>query len=277
MERLIDLHTHTAASDGSMHPGELVRHAKEQGLFAVAITDHDTVDGIEAALEEGEKSDIEVVPGIEISVDFNPEMHILGYFFGDTYHNIKGLLADLKRNREERNPKIVNRLNELGFGITMNEVEMEALGAVVGRPHIAKVLIKKGYVHSVEEAFEKYLSYGKPAYFKKDKLSPQSGIGEIIKAGGVPVLAHPRYLYFSEEALDQLLCELAEIGLKGVEANYVDNTPEETARFTKLAAKHHLIVTGGSDFHGSFKPDIEIGRGRGNLRVNYEVLEELKK
>lgn len=276
MERIIDLHMHSRASDGGMSPRELVRYAKYKGLSAIAITDHDTVDGIEDALDEAEQIDFEVVPGIEISADFDPEMHILGYFFGQSYLNIKSILDELKKNREERNPKIINKLNEMGFKISMEEVMREAGESIIGRPHIAKVMMKKGYVDSVREAFDKYLASGKPAYFKKDKLTPEEGIREIAKAGGIPALAHPIFLDMNLNRLDELLSKLVPEGLKGIEAYYVDNSHEDTGNLLRLAIKHNLLATGGSDFHGSFKPDIEIGTGYGNLYVPYELLEKMK-
>jgi len=276
MSKIIDLHTHTTASDGSMSPGELVRYAKSRGLAAVAVTDHDTVDGLEEALSEGEKAGIEVIPGVEISVDFEPEMHMLGYFPCKTFAKIAGVLNELRKNREERNPRIVKKLNEMGFNLTMYEVKKEAKGKVVGRPHIARVMVEKGYVNSIEEAFEKYLADGRPAYFKKGKLTPEQGIQEILKAEGIPVLAHPKYLYMDMAGLDVLLKDLKAKGLKGIEAYYVDNTPEETEEFLRLADKHGLIVTGGSDFHGSYKSRIEIGVGYGNLKVPYELLDNLR-
>jgi predicted metal-dependent phosphoesterase TrpH len=274
---MIDLHTHTTASDGSMSPAELVRHARNTGLCAVAITDHDTIDGIEEALDEGRKIGVEVIPGLEIGLSFEPEMHMLGYFFDDRYINLTHILDKLKKRRDERNPKIINKLNEMGFSITMQEVEKIAGSGVIGRPHIANVLIEKGYVGSMEEAFDKYLGSGRPAHFKKDKLTPEEGIREIKRAGGLPVLAHPKYLNRSVEELDDLLHKMTSAGLRGLEAIYVDNTNEETEIFTGLAEKHGLLVTGGSDFHGRNKPDIEIGRGRGNLNVPYILIEKMKK
>jgi len=276
MEKYIDLHTHTTASDGSMRPAELVKYAKSRGLAAVAVTDHDTVEGLDEALAAGIEAGIEVIPGVEIGVDFDSEMHILGYFPCKTYAKIADTLSTLRKNREERNPKIVRKLNEMGFSLTMDEVRKEAQGKIVGRPHIAKVLVKKGFVKSIEEAFEKYLANGRPAYFKKDRLSPRQGIQEILKAGGIPVLAHPKHLRLDMEHLDTLLEELKMKGLKGIEAYYVDNTAAETGVFLRLALKHDLIVTGGSDFHGKFKPNIQIGTGRGNLKVPYELLEKLR-
>lgn len=276
MEKLIDLHTHSTASDGSMSPRELVMHAKLKGLSSIAVTDHDTIAGIADALDEGKRINMEVIPGVEIGVDHKPEMHILGYFTEENYKNISDILITLRKNREERNPKIIKKLNELGFEISMEEVEREAGGKVIGRPHIARVLIRKGYLRSIEEAFEKYLGNGRPAYFEKDKLSPGEGIKLIIKAGGIPVLAHPVLMKLDNEQLEILISNLKEAGLKGIEANYVENSDKDTEYLLALAGKYNLLVTGGSDFHGSFKPDIEIGIGRGNLEIPYELLNKLK-
>ncbi|HHY24009.1 MAG TPA: PHP domain-containing protein, partial [Clostridiaceae bacterium] len=168
----IDLHTHSTASDGSMEPAELVNHAKRSGLVAIALTDHDTIDGIEEALEQGKNINMEVLPGIEIGVDFEPEMHILGYFNDKDYMNIIHRLSFLRKNREVRNEKTIKKLNELGFNITIAEVKERAEGNIVGRPHIARTMVDKGYMNSINDAFKTYLAYGKPAYFKKDKLTP---------------------------------------------------------------------------------------------------------
>ena len=276
MERWIDLHTHTTASDGSMSPRELVRHAKENGLTAIAITDHDTIAGLPDALDEAEKLGIEVITGLEIGVEFKPEMHILGYFLNNNYENINKTLIKLRESREERNPKIIHTLNQMGMEITLQEVEAEALGNVVGRPHIAKVLIKKGYVKSMEDAFSRYLASGRPAYFKKDKLSPEEGIWEIRNAGGIPVLAHPIFLNFNHSELDQLVGALAKAGLGGIEAYYSENSKDETGNLLRIAIKHQLLVTGGSDFHGSIKPNIALGKGRGNLEISYDLLDKMR-
>jgi predicted metal-dependent phosphoesterase TrpH len=276
MIKRIDLHTHSTASDGTMEPGELVKYAKSRGLAAIALTDHDTVEGIKEAYEEGLRIGFEVVPGLEISVDFEPEMHILGYFFGNSYLDIEDTLICLRKSREERNPEIIKKLNDMGFDINMEEVSKIAARGVVGRAHIAKVLVDKGYVGSVGEAFDKFLSSGRPAFVKRDKFTPEQGINEIIRAGGIPVLAHPIYLGRSYAELDSLFYELKIMGLKGIEAYYVDNTPQDTENMVKLAHKHGLLITGGSDFHGTFKSDIEIGVGYGNLDISYELLERLK-
>lgn len=274
---IIDLHTHSSASDGSLQPAELVRHARQKGLKALAVTDHDTIDGLEEAVAEGNRIGIEVLPGIEISADFSSEMHILGYFINGNYSHISDVLAMLLEKRNERNPKIVRKLNDMGYEITMEEVLRQSNGGVTGRLHIAKVLLDKGYVGSVNEAFNMLLSSGRPAYFKKEKLTPEQCIGEIIAAGGIPVLAHPIYLNMVYGELDVLLEKLKKAGLMGIEAYYVDNSEEHTKTYLSLAEKHELLVTGGSDFHGSYKPDIEIGIGRGSLKVPSEVLVRLKK
>lgn len=277
MDKRIDLHTHSTASDGSMTPRELIRHAKESGLSAIAITDHDTIDGVEEALDEGTKVGIEVIAGVEISVEFEPEMHILGYFFGNTYKNMEPILKRLKIARDERNPKMVEKLRSLGFDITMEEVQAEAGGNIVARSHMASVLLKKGYVQSIREAFDKYISEGKPAFVRKEKMSPEECIESITKAGGIPVIAHPIFLNRSWDELDKLVERLKKVGLRGIETYYVENSEEDTDNLLKIASKHNIVPTGGSDFHGIFKPDINISEGKGNLYVPYEVLEMLKK
>jgi len=278
MDKIIDLHTHSTASDGSMTSAELVRHAKEIGLAAIALTDHDTVGGVKEALEEGKRIGLEVIPGIEISVDYKPEMHILGFFLNiNEYANVKKELGLIKQGREERNKKIINKLNELDVNITEEEVKSVAAGDITGRPHIARVLMSKGYVKTMDEAFDKYLSKTGLAYFKRFELQPIDGIKLIKNAGGIPVIAHPIFLRKSYDDMDKLLGELKEYGLAGIEAIYSENSKEDTGNLLRLAIKHQLLVTGGSDFHGTYKSGIELGIGRGNLKVPYELLEKLRK
>ena len=297
--KYIDLHTHSTASDGSMAPDVLVRHAYGLGLSAIALTDHDTLDGAGLALEEGKRLGMEVIPGVEISVTLSswdlppvvsprsmqesksmvcmrPEMHLLGYFFSGNYSLLSDTLSELRDKREQRNPKIIKKLNELGFDITLGEAAAKAGGGMVGRPHIARALMEKGYISSIAEGFNKYLAAGRPAYVEKDKLTPEEGITEIIRAGGVPVLAHPIYLGLKGTELGKVLEKLKAAGLRGIEALYTENTQEQTEELLKLAAEYGLKVTGGSDFHGSFKPGIEAGTGRGNLRVPYDLLLALR-
>ncbi|MDA8233472.1 MAG: PHP domain-containing protein [Clostridia bacterium] len=277
---MIDLHVHTTASDGTLTPGELVALAREKGLRAVAITDHDTVDGVGEALEAGSRLGIEVIPGVEISVDHKGgEMHILGYYFNPQSPYLLEQLNLLQEYRNQRNPKMVDRLNQLGLKVTLEELEGEAGGKVIGRPHLASLMVKKGYVRTKQEAFDRYLATGKPAYFKKEKLTPAEGIELVTKAGGLAVLAHPKYL--KEAAQPQQLAELLEelkgFGLKGIEAYYSAHKPKETACYLELAGKLGLVVTGGSDFHGANKPEINLGTGDGNLLIPDELLRGLKR
>lgn len=276
MKKYIDLHTHTNASDGSMTPSELVEYAATNGLGAIAITDHDSIDGVSEALEQSKISGIEVIPGLEISVDYEPEMHILGYFSDENYTNIKGALYSLKESRNERNPKIIQKLREIGFEISMDEVREEATGEIIGRPHIARVLFKKGYIGSVKEAFDKYLSSGKPAFFKKNMLTPGEGIKIIKEAGGIPVLAHPVLLQRDYPKLERIVAELVKKGLGGIEAIYAENSEEDTKNHIRLANKYNLLITGGSDYHGNIRPNVNLGSGYGSLRVSYEYLVKLK-
>lgn len=278
MTDLIDLHVHSTASDGTMSPRELVFHAAAKGLKAIALTDHDTVDGVAEAEAAGREASVEVIPGVEIGVDYFGEMHILGYFIN---YNDPVLVSGLKRvrsYRDERNPQMAEKLRKLGFDINMQEVADASEGKVVGRPHFASVLVKKGYVKDNAEAFNLYLGAGKPAYVKKDKLTPQQGIELIKAAGGLPVLAHPKYLRTGgKQDLDGLVRELGSYGLQGIEVYYSEHTPEETDSFFKLAQENKLIITGGTDFHGANKPEVEIGTGRGSLAVSYDLLKQFKK
>ena len=274
--RLIDLHTHTTASDGNLTPSENVRLAVSKGLAAMAITDHDTLAGVAEALRAAQGTGLEVIPGVEISVDYEPEMHMLGYFLGGDYLRMERVLSELKENRDERNPRIIKKLNEMGMDISMEEVRSVAKGDIIGRPHIARALVDKGYAGTTVEAFNKYLGDGKPAFFKKAKLTPKQGIREILNAGGLPVLAHPVLLGKSEAELDLLLKDLKNDGLMGIEAYYSENSEDQTEELLRLAEKHGLLATVGSDWHGNYEYNIEIGKGKGNLAVGYEVLEAMK-
>ena len=274
--RYIDLHTHTTASDGTLKPQELVNLAQQSGLAAIAITDHDTVDGVEAALKEGLALGLEVIPGVEISVDFINETHILGYFINPYDSNLRQVLEKLREFRQKRNPLMVKRLNQLGFAITLEEVAQEAKGNVIGRPHIAKVLMSKGYVKSMQEAFALYLAQGKPGYVAKEKLTAKEAIGLIRTSGGIPVLAHPKCLQLDFPDLEKALQHLVQLGLKGIEAYYSTHSQAETQYYLQLAERYNLLITGGSDFHGSNKPEIKLGKGIGKLAVPYHLLAKLK-
>lgn len=276
---LIDLHAHTTASDGSLTPTELTDLAQEIGLKAVAVTDHDTLDGLPEALARGSEIGLEVVPGVEISAEFHPgTMHILGYDLDHTRPELAGRLAELQEARRTRNPKIVDKLTSLGLEITMEEVEAAAGGGQIGRPHFARVMIDRGYVASTQEAFDRYLTKGGPAYVDKFRLAPTEAVAVIRKAGGLPVLGHPHSLRLDGlSALEGLAAELKEAGLVGLEVYYPEHSPRMTRDFLALAQKLDLAPTGGSDFHGAGKTGVELGRGAGDLSVPYDLLAGLRK
>ncbi len=274
---MVDLHTHSTASDGTYSPKELIYLAKKVGLKALALTDHDTIDGLPEAYQTAKEEGISFLCGVEISVKFEGpgHFHLLGYFL-EPPEELKEVLDKLKAARAERNKKMVGKLKELGIDISLEELQSIAEGEV-GRPHFAYLLVKKGYVKSVEEAFERYLKKGAPAYYPKALLTEEEAINAIKKAKGIPVLAHPITLKLSDEALKSYLIRLKELGLMGVEVYYSEHTREYTKFLEGLTSELSLIKTGGSDFHGKNKPDIKLGLGFGNLRVPDDCYYELKK
>jgi len=274
---IIDLHMHSTCSDGTFTPTELVREAKASGLTHMALTDHDTVGGVAEAREEALRQGIAFLSGLEISAECQPgTLHILGYGVDETSPPLLERLTAVQRWRDERNPKIVEKLGQLGVALTLPEVEAASGGGLVGRPHFAKVLVDKGYVATRQEAFDRYLAKGRPAYVDKARLSPEESIALIRAAGGVAVLAHPLQLQTPDEAtLDAILRALVEAGLQGLECHYRNHTPEDTRRFLALAKRYGLLVTGGSDFHGTNRPGIRLGVGEGELKVPGECWESL--
>ena len=274
----IDLHIHTTASDGSLTPSQVVRYAKEKGLKAIAITDHDTIHGNEEAIKEGIRAGIEVIPGVEISVDYSPgTMHMLGYFIATEDPILNEKLSLLQDSRADRNPKIIEKLNKLGISLTYDEVVQASGGGQVGRPHMAQVLVEKGYTKSIKEAFDKYLGKGAPAYLDKFRLGAAEAITMITDAGGLPVLAHPFTLSCkSSDELDALAKNLVHQGLRGIEVYYSEHDEKQTSSYKLLAKRYNLAITGGSDFHGKNIKGIDLGTGRGNLKIPYTILENLK-
>lgn len=279
---LADLHTHTTASDGMQSPAENVRLAKEAGLAAIAITDHDTVAGVAEAMLEGKRLGITVVPGVEVStVASGTDIHILGYYTNNEDEKWLSRLSSLRGLRDQRNEMILNKLNELGITVTMEEViaaahgnsNMEALQAAavsIGRPHIAAVLVNKGIVSNMKEAFDLYLKTGAAAYVNPPRLNPFEAVDWIREAGGTSVIAHPG-LYGN----DSLVEEIIRYGIQGIEVFHSDHNPEDESRYAQLAAKYQLIATGGSDFHGSRQGVIFHGE-IGNRTVDAKVLQQLE-
>lgn len=276
---MIDLHAHTTASDGSSTPTELVALAKSVGLSAVAVTDHDTAGGCAEAVAAGADMGIEVVPGIEISVDYpQGEFHLLGYFIDYTHPEFLGRITYLQENRFNRNGVMLRKMREIGFDITMEDIEAESGGGQIGRPHMARALLKKGYVGSVQEAFDRYLADGRPLHVPKVKLSPKEAIDLVHLGGGVAVLAHPKFMEFpTEEGLDAEIAGLKEAGLDGLECYYSQHTEAETGQYLGLARKYGLAVTCGSDYHGVSKPTVPLGVVFQGRAGSPDLLAELKR
>jgi len=274
----IDLHVHTTASDGTMSPAEVVRYAKEKGLRTIAITDHDTIEGIAEGLQEGRKLGLEVIPGVEVSVDFaKGTMHLLGYYIDYTSAELLEKLAIVQRARAERNLKIIEKLRGLGIDIDLSEIKEAPEHGQIGRPHFAYALVQKGYVQNIQDAFERYLRKGGPAYAEKFKFSPQEAMSVIHKAGGVTVLAHPFTLnQLQLHDLEPVIVELKENGLDGIETYYPEHSEGQTKFYRHLAQKYGLAITGGSDFHGFNKDKEDLGEGYGNGECSHTLVDELQ-
>ena len=276
-QKCVDLHSHSTASDGTLAPADVARLAKQAGLSAWALTDHDTVAGVEEAARESAKIGVDFIPGIEISADYPRPgtMHILGYGVDPTNPALAKLTETLLAGRDNRNPLIVEKLNELGVNVTMKEWEDEAKGNVLGRPQLAAILVRKGYVSSIKQGFDKYLGQGAPAYFDKERLTPKQAIERIKESGGVAVLAHPVQLRTQSDAeLERVIKDLVDLGLAGLEVMHSDHDPHTIEKLTRWADRWNLLKTGGSDFHGTNKKDIDLGYVRGQ-RVPRVFFDEL--
>ena len=278
----IDLHIHSTASDGTLSPGEILRLAENLGLGAISITDHDTLKGSKELLEVAGSSDVRVISGIEISTippasfAVAGSFHILGYGIRLNDPVLNHTLETLQQARVNRNPLIIGRLNEMGLDISIEEVIQASGEAQIGRPHIAQLMIQKGFVRTIDEAFDVYLGFNKPAYVEKYKLDCQKAIEMIIRAGGTAVLAHPFLLGIPDESrTESLVAALKEMGLQGIEVYYPDHTCEHVQFYLKLARSYDLVITGGTDFHGAIKPDIQLGCGRGGFFIPYSVYDLL--
>lgn len=273
----VDLHMHTTHSDGTFLPRDLVRYAKQKELACISVTDHDTMSSFEECLEEAGKVGIELIPGIEISAQFEPgTLHILGFFLDPQQPRLKSTLDKIQKARKERNPQIIEKLNRIGVSITLKEVEAESGGKQVGRPHFARVLVKKGVVKSMEEAFRKYLAKGSSAYIDKRRLSSREAIQRIREAGGIAVVAHPKQMKLDESGLTRELARLVEEGLGGIEAYNSCQDRNEAHLYKKLAKRFNLFVTGGSDFHGANKPEVDLGYMGDGVQLDYGVISEMK-
>lgn len=274
----IDLHVHTLASDGSDTPADVVRMAAELGLRAVAVTDHDTFAGLPEAIEAGARYGVEVVPGVELSTIYDGvEVHVLGYYMDAGHPRLRAMMARATAERNARNETMVQRLHDAGYPVTMDALHAEFPGqTMLGRPHISEYLMRRGYVASVQDGMKNLLGRGKPFYVARYNIPLEESVETLRAAGGLPVVAHLFKYRYTPEQLTTMVDAAAAAGAVGLEAMYTNYTPAQEQAVRVLAAERGLLCTGGTDYHGARKPDIALGRGFGNLRVPYALLEGLK-
>ena len=276
---MIDLHVHTTCSDGTLTPAEVVALAARKGLSAVAITDHDTVDGLEEALAAGLRTGIEVVPGVEINAEHQQvTLDVLGYFLsappGD---ELREQLAKLRHYRDVRNAQILERLTQLGYPVSADELAQIAGGEAVGRPHIGEALRRRGYVQSISEAFTRFLRRGAPAFVDRRRLAMGEAVRLLRRSGAAAAIAHPAIIRTDDAGLLRLAREAARLGAVGFECYYSSYSPQTLATCLQLAADFGFVATGGSDFHGDTKPAVHLGAGPGGMPIPYDILASLKK
>ncbi len=272
----VDLHLHSVFSDGTATPEEIVATAAEIGLTGIALTDHDTLEGIPLAAAAADALAVGFIGGTELSVQWRGRtMHLLVYFLQPGPGPLQDRLEALRRAREDRNHQIVGLLQKVGIEISMAEVAAEAGRGVVGRPHFAGVMMNKGYVESVAEAFDHYLAAGRPAYAPRKTLEAGEAITLARESAAVPVVAHPHTVGLRASEVATGLQDLVRQGLGGMESYYGEYSPEMRHRLSDICDELGIVATGGSDYHGRYKPDLQIGVGRGDLRVPDEVLDRL--
>mgnify|MGYP002767313997 CR=1 FL=1 len=295
---MVDLHVHSTCSDGTFTPEELVDYAIKKGLTAFALTDHDTVSGLDRAINYADSlrkktlstpfstpdslnsptSQIpEIIPGIELSTEYQgKDIHMVGLFIDYHQLDFAHYLEDFIHSRENRNKKMCALLREHGIDITYEALLAEFPGAVITRAHFARFLLSHGYIQSLKEAFDRYVGDRCPCFVPREKVTPAQAVELILGAGGIPVLAHPILYHMSDDRLEALVAELKSIGLVGIEAIYSTYNTAEERQIRGLASKYGLKISGGSDFHGANKPKIDLGTGWGKLCVPDEVLEKLR-
>lgn len=302
----IDLHVHSNCSDGTLSPRELVDHAIKNGLAAFALTDHDTVDGLDEAIkyaahlrtlqesaqgvsvpsDEAEKESVcavtsavpEIIPGIELSTEYQgADIHVMGLYIDYQNETFRNRLQEFVDSRTNRNRKMCDMLQQAGVSITYEELLAANPGAVITRAHYARYMLEKGYVKSRQEAFDRYVGDHAPCYIPREKITPAQAVELLLQAKGAPVLAHPILYHMSDDRLDTLVRELKGVGLMGIEAIYSTYSPADERQMRALAAKYGLFISGGSDFHGANKPGLDMGVGYGKLFVPQELLEDVRR
>lgn len=274
---LVDLHVHSSASDGTFSPSEVTALALRTGLKAYALTDHDTTDGIAEAAAAAAGTGLEVVPGTELScLAGEKEIHMLGLYLDPEAPEFAAALARLRADRERRNEEMLRRFQNDGFLLTMDDLAADEPDAVITRAHFARALLKKGYVTSMDQAFRHYLDHTKKYCPVKQTVEPNEAIRLIRSAGGFPALAHPIQYKLGWKKTEELIASLKDAGLMGVEVYYSSHTQNDSMKLQEICRRYRLLPTGGSDFHGSNKPDISLGSGRGRLRVSALLLDDIR-
>ena len=275
--KLIDLHTHSLHSDGAQTPTDVVKTAADAGLSAIALSDHDCIEGVQEAMDAGSRLGVEVIPAVELSAQSDTELHILGYFIDINNKRLQDTMKYALQVRDERQEETCRKLREQGFDITMEEARAEAHGnPVLCRAHFAQIMVRKGYAESVKDAFSRYLSVGCYAYSNRQALTGQEAVSVIREAGGIAVAAHLHLIKLPDDELREYLKSLIPYGLDGVEGYYTDYTPDMEVRYRAMAKELGLVISGGTDYHGANKPHIAIGKGRGELEIPYSVLDGLR-
>lgn len=274
----IDLHVHSSASDGTLTPSQVVQLAVSQKLEAIALTDHDTADGIPEAMDAARGAGLELIPGIELSCEYHgKEIHILGLFIHPDKPAFAAEIRSLLEIRTRRNLEMLRRFQEAGFSITLQDLQAGNPNTVITRAHFARVLTEKGYASSMDQAFKKYLRYGGPYCMRKERITPEHALKILRDNHAFPSLAHIMQYKLSWDENEKLISDLKKSGLMGLEVYHSSHHQGQIPRLQQLAAHYGLLPTGGSDFHGANKPDIQIGIGRGNLRLSYGLLTDIKK
>ena len=275
--KTVDLHTHSTRSDGTFTPSQLVHMAQEKGLSAFALTDHDTASGIEEAMQAAAGTEVEVIPGIELSTKYlEKDIHIVGLFYDYKDPEFCRQVKEFSDARDLRNRKMCDMMCAAGLPIPYDELMADNPGAIVTRANMAKFLLKKGAISKLSEAFDKYIGDDCPFFVPREKITPQKAVEFLLRFHGIPILAHPFQYKLGDEGLETLVRQLKEAGLMGIEAYYCQHTPEMTEQIRTLASRYDLLLSGGSDFHGTNKPDLEMGTGYGHLAVPEECLIRMK-
>ena len=278
----IDLHVHSTASDGTLSPGDVVRYAASRQLDAIALTDHDTTDGLTEAIQllpASKRRGIctELIPGIEMSCVYEgAEIHILGLYLDLDNQVLSNGLEDIRQVRTRRNLHMLERFQEDGFSITLEDLTEKNPNTVITRAHFARALVDKGYCSTMKQAFEKYLSYGHRYCQRKEEVKPERAMELLIHANAFPILAHPLQYHLGYQKTEELILFLKTLGLKGLEVYHSSNNAYESGRLKQIAKQYCLLPSGGSDFHGSNKPDIDLGTGRGGLSISHLLLNDIK-